>query len=103
MKECVVVGALGPVPRYGGTCYRDEPLCLGKMQEEGDSSGAHDQCIMFACDYCESISFHAESGSWRCRLSGCYDGNGHMGALDTSPILDLWIEAGNSVQWRPRS
>jgi hypothetical protein len=50
----------------------------------------------FWCLRCESVSFHSESGSYRCRACGAAER--HRAA--TNDLPRLWSDAGNLVQWK---
>lgn len=53
------------------------------------------------CLKCKCLSTHSRDGSFRCRCNGCYDGDGFLGS-SVGMVADAWLEAGNTVQWRPR-
>src|SRR5690606_24063471 len=53
----------------------------------------------FTCLSCGSVSVLAEDGSWRCRMCGVGDGNGHVG--DAPDLIDReWAMSKDRVQWR---
>jgi hypothetical protein len=33
-------------------------------------------------------------------VSGCYDGDGHLGPCEKLNPREAWVAAGNRVQWR---
>jgi hypothetical protein len=53
----------------------------------------------FRCEHCGRHSFADDVMSWHCRVKGCYEGSGHLGAWDAD--LDFRF-AGSEVQWSPR-
>lgn len=53
----------------------------------------------FTCTNCGHLSVLAEDGSWRCRMCGIGDGNGHIGPAD-DVVEREWAMAKNRVQWR---
>lgn len=56
----------------------------------------------FICGICGRPSFCSQEQSYRCRVSGCYDGDGHKNP-DDERFISHWREAGNRVQWRGAS
>lgn len=51
------------------------------------------------CLSCGQATIVAEDYSWRCRVCGVDDGNGHLGGAEL--VSQSWVEAANRVQWRP--
>lgn len=78
------------------------PLLLGKIMDINDRNepSMWDQLCGFRCGHCGRRSFHAEAGSWHCRVRGCYDGVKHVDDWDDGERL--FNRAGSEVQWRPR-
>jgi hypothetical protein len=59
-----------------------------------------DEAIGFRCLSCHRVSLHHASGSYHCRVSGCHEGDHHLGA--GGPVVaDVWAGAKNAVQWQP--
>lgn len=58
-----------------------------------------DEAIPFRCGGCKRPSLLHTSMSWRCRASGCYDGDGHIAAMDVD-ILTRWRLAHEATAWR---
>ncbi len=54
----------------------------------------------FRCISCGRISIKSVDLSYRCRVSGCYDGDHYVGQLEHGELAGLWAAAGNRVQWK---
>ena len=54
----------------------------------------------FRCISCGRSSLLNDDGGWRCRVSGCYGGNAHVGHLEPGELEAVWAAAGNRVQWK---
>jgi hypothetical protein len=61
----------------------------------------YDEAVTMRCNGCRKLSFCHMSWSYRCRVSGCYSGNDHVGN-PWGAFRDAWVEAGNVTQWLPR-
>ena len=55
---------------------------------------------VFRCLSCGRLSLLHDDCSYHCRVSGCWDGQNHIGDLDAGEVDGLWAAAGNRVQWR---
>lgn len=75
---------------------------IGLMAERDEAGGwLWDACLVHRCMICDRISVHAESGHWRCRLAGCYDGNRYIGGARSDELDALWANACNVTRWMP--
>jgi hypothetical protein len=84
-------GWTGETLLLGATVGADR---LGWLRE----GGTWDLAFPFLCLDCGRRSFAHASGSWRCRVTGCYLGNGH---IDRSWDLEAdFRAASNRVQWK---
>lgn len=54
---------------------------------------------LFRCGWCLNHSLMHETGSYHCRHSGCYDGDGHIGIQEPDEVRFFWKEACNATQW----
>lgn len=73
---------------------------LGSLREgPGGIDGEWNECSAFHCLSCGRPSLHSAVGSFRCRVCSAYDGDSHV-LSDDGSIVDMWIDAGNRVQWR---
>lgn len=66
-------------------------------------AGTFDHIRMFSCRECGKISFCSCTGWFHCRVSGCYDGDHHLRALNQKEInliRSYWAEACNRTQWK---
>ena len=61
-------------------------------QENDEWSYWFEESPLMYCNQCKKLSFYHSAGSYRCRVSGCYDGDGHIGYLDTTKLEKLWID-----------
>lgn len=72
---------------------------LGERTDSPDGTGldwGHGR--LFTCACCERVSLLHCRGGWNCRVCGHAEGNGHiLGAKGR----EMWVQAGNAVQWRP--
>lgn len=75
--------------------YGNEIVHLGNEVEH-----TFDAVEAFRCIDCGAVSLKAATLSYRCRVNGCYDGDGHVGQLELGELATLWATAGNRVQWR---
>jgi hypothetical protein len=66
---------------------------------EGDNQVCWTTAVGFRCGKCKRMSVYHESGSWRCRVSGCWDGDGYLGSPHDE-FRDAWVSAGNMTQCR---
>jgi hypothetical protein len=58
------------------------------------------EAISFRCQTCHLISLHHAEQSYRCRITGCWDGDHHLGPVGA--VVDhVWTGAKNTVQWQP--
>lgn len=73
---------------------------LGLLLEAGPSWNGWDDAILFQCLGCKRASIHHTSGSFHCRVSGCYDGDGHHGSYTRESASEAWATASNATQWR---
>jgi hypothetical protein len=93
--EALLVGALLWPSEIWGDSY--DVGCLRERMSDDQWwwSGGH----LFRCRCCGHISVHHDMGSYRCRVSGCGDGDHHLDD-DAALIASLWTEAGNVVRWQ---
>jgi hypothetical protein len=94
VEECAKIdrsGWSGEVLLVGATVERDR---LGWLREDGQ----WDVAFPFRCLDCGRKSFAHATGSWRCRVTGCYLGNGHIDA--SWDVVGDFRAASNRVQWR---
>jgi len=56
--------------------------------------------MLFYCNVCKRPSILHHEGSFHCRVTGCYEGNGHIDYFRKEG-LSLWRQAGNEIQWNP--
>lgn len=60
-------------------------------EQENDSwSYWFEESPLMYCHICKKLSFYHSQGSYHCRVSGCYDGDGHIGVLDTNDLEKMW-------------
>ena len=102
-KEALIVGATLFVSEENA-----EP-CIGLLAERVDDPEypktkwwEWGDGVFFECRYCKRVSIHSALGSYGCRVSGCYDGDGHLGPVQSLDLLDVWFQAKNATQWFPR-
>lgn len=63
-------------------------------EQENDSwSYWFEESPLMYCSFCKKPSFYHSQGSYRCRVSGCYDGDGHIGYLDATELDKIWKDA----------
>jgi hypothetical protein len=82
--------------------HRASPL-IGRIGELTDVPGeAHEwgEARLFYCNRCQSASLLAIDGSWRCRRCAVDDGKHHVSNVPHE-LPELWLRAGNEVQWKP--
>lgn len=87
-KEVIIVGA---------NIFEDESL--GLMRDDCCWSTCH----LFHCDGCDKPSFHHEDNSYRCRVSGCYDGNAHLIYQPQEYWDRIFADASRKVQYKQTS
>ncbi len=68
--------------------------------ETGEPKGWWDPALAFRCGGCGKQSFYHSYGWYFCRVSGCYDGDHHLGSDDWSKAT--MAAATNHAQWMPR-
>ena len=56
--------------------------------------------IFFKCACCGAYSVRSDLGSWRCRVKGCYDGNGYVEDVPMEKAQLLFSRAANLVQYQ---
>lgn len=54
----------------------------------------------FRCGCCGRLSILNTDQSWRCRVSGCYDGDAYIGDAAYNVFTAHWASACNATQWR---
>jgi hypothetical protein len=97
--------------RMVGAGWNAELLVLGSRMHADDIIGIHGElgtgpdvelgeAKVFRCISCGLVSLLNDGGGWRCRVSGCYGGNAHVGSLEPGELEAIWAAAGNRVQWR---
>ncbi|MBV6466543.1 MAG: hypothetical protein PGMFKBFP_01859 [Anaerolineales bacterium] len=80
--------------------FHDKYSCqLGLLGEPFHEQGKKGWDYWFAesplmyCVECKKLSFYHAECSYHCRVSGCYDGDGHIGYLDGVELEKRWIDA----------
>jgi hypothetical protein len=76
----------------------EEEIVRGVVQRQ--LMGRWDEAINFRCTLCHRVSIHHAGMSYHCRVTGCYDGDHHLGPVGTV-IDDVWTGAKNTIQWQP--
>lgn len=72
---------------------------IGELREPDHGTASWDRAFTFRCLDCGRPSFAHSSCSWRCRVTGCYEGDGHIARDEWDPAGDFRA-ASNRVQWR---
>jgi len=93
--EALIVGS-GPLT---GTNWNRPVLGLLAEHFPPMFSWSWDEAAIFRCLTCHRPSVCHTVQSFRCRVSACYDGDGHIG--DLRELDQWWAEAQNRTQWRP--
>ena len=62
-----------------------------------DDSAGWDEAVFESCGGCGSYSFFSATGSYHCRVNGCYDGKHFIGLEDHAINVRRWREASNAV------
>lgn len=88
--EALLVGATV------GQTMGDETL--GLLAERDGDRWDWAPALWFRCDQCGSLTFRHETGHWRSRICGHYEGNGCV-ADDWGAVSRAWRKASNDVQW----
>lgn len=81
-------------------------LIVGAWVQDGlgefrDEDGAWQPAATFACLCCGRSSFCGETGTWMCRVNGCYAGRRHLDIAGFDRVA-TFKAASNATQWRPR-
>lgn len=99
-KEFLIVGSTLHRSTWGDKFGPSIGL-LAERDSSGDSTGYElGDAQTFFCISCGETAFCHADMSWRCRICGAYDGNGHIGNVKPDGIQLVWAEAGNRVQWK---
>jgi hypothetical protein len=101
------------VPKLERSGWRGEAVILGAdlidghlglfgaLESSPDGvSRAWGEAWAFFCTSCGQVSLLPPFSSWACRRCGADGGNAHVGHYEPA---EAWAEAGNRVQWRPRT
>jgi len=95
-KEALIVGA-----RIfdQGDQWSDVAI-MGSMAER-DENGHWDTApsILETCEKCKCISFFHDSGTWRCRVNGCYEGDHYLNPWSYEEGRKLFADCGGVVQY----
>jgi len=98
-KGILIVGAdLFESKFWGKDGYRAIGL-LGEFWPNEKIDRVYTEGSLSYCTVCKRPSIHQVSGSWYCRVAGCYEGGSTMEDFDQG--LSLWRQAGNEIQWNP--
>ena len=62
----------------GPSASWSDATILGLIAERWDEEWVWGEAMAFVCGFCQRLSFCHDYGSWRCRVSGCYDGDGYV-------------------------
>lgn len=81
----------------------DDPKALnpiiGIISERDGMGWNWGDCLVHRCAICTKISVHHDHGSWRCRVSGCYEGNRYIGGIEAAELNERWARASNTTRW----
>jgi hypothetical protein len=110
--ELTIAGLLGHTAKLDAAGWSGEILivgavlfpedALGLLGEQIDTSPRYyEPALGMRCTNCTALSLRVEDGSYRCRVSGCYEGSSYIGNPGTA-FRDAWIDAGNLTQWKPQ-
>lgn len=82
-------------------------VCLGMLGEltcdkEDSSCYWFEEAVLFRCAKCSKVNFLHALGGWEGRICGHYDGDHYLGEFSSQEFNDLWAEAGNMTQWKPK-
>jgi ribosomal protein L37AE/L43A len=99
--EAMVVGASpGLINAHGVVYSQTIGLLAERLQVEDVKSYAWSTALFHHCSECSGHALHSESGDWRCRVCGAYDGNTYMLPSDID-LQQVWAETGGRTQWKP--
>ena len=109
--DTVLAGLYAYAQRMVLSGWDKEILILGATTFPGDIIGVIGEPMggvevalgparAFRCIDCGAFSVLSDDHSYRCRVSGCYGGNAHVGGVEPGEIERLWAAASNRVQWR---
>ncbi len=89
-NEILVVGH-GPLPLGPRTaCMTDAPIGL-LLGRDWSADGSWGLAALMHCTHCGRPSFVHSVDSYRCRVSGCHDGDHHIGrSALTDHVRDIW-------------
>jgi hypothetical protein len=91
---------LGATPMLGESETWAPTNVFGLLAERSiDGVWAWGEAVPFRCGFCDRPSLLHNVMSWRCRTSGCYEGDGHIGGFDVE-ILMRWRMAHEATVWR---
>ena len=96
IPNCDDILLLGAYPHLLNQSWGEIALGVFILENWGDSDVA---CL--AGGYPPRLlDFHALMGSYRYRMGGEYDGDGHIRHCNIDAIEQKWRQAGNAVQWK---
>lgn len=98
--EALMLGAAPLVIDSTGDWLAGMATEVGLLGERVDGEYDWDKAVLFRCLCCGHVSVRSESGSWRCRVNGCEDGNRYVGSTYDADVAGKWAEACNVTQWR---
>jgi hypothetical protein len=85
------------------TLGRNESMTavLGWLAErEQNNYWDWDMANFHKCAACGKLSFHHDSGGWKCRVCGAYEGNKFVVPKNFGFAWNLFAEASRQVQWK---
>lgn len=100
-REALVVGAS---PGVLASDQFTSTSVLGLLREvhydEGRREDEWSTSSILSCLKCDRASFLHDLWTWKCRASGCYDGDSYARWMPAEKVGAIWARASNHVQWR---
>jgi hypothetical protein len=89
----------GGVLKLSQASFMGPACCFYGQQFGPGGERAWGEGEMFLCGKCGKVSIYHTSLSYRCLVSGCYDGGSYIDPVDFNEIHEHWIEAGEAVRY----
>lgn len=90
--EALILGSAFPMTMGFGSGV------IGRLAERDPEIWWWEDALAFTCKFCRRPSIAHDGGSYRCRVSDCYDGREHVD--NEFDFVDAFRRAGSMCQWR---
>jgi len=105
--EALIVGATPDLADGTNLSFPDGAVA-GLLRERIGNDGDSQEdwwwgpAIWFFCRNCRRLSLLHSMATWRCRVTGCYDGDHHVEPepCGSQKLRQCWTHVGNLTQWQ---